>query len=80
LRVEVLMDTGGWIRSNHLICRLSRICRSTSGRTAVRHIVPQAGRPGTARRVMTWQLLMIGFPALLITTAVAVLLLAGILP
>jgi hypothetical protein len=49
-------------------------------RTAVRHIVRQAGRPGTARRVMTWQLLIIGFPALLITTAVAVLLLAGILP
>jgi len=48
--------------------------------TAVRHIARQVGRPGPARRVMIWQLVIVSFAALLILAAVAVLLFAGILP
>jgi hypothetical protein len=45
--------------------------------TAVRQITRQAGRPGPAPRVMTWQLAIVSFAALLIIAAVAVLLVAG---
>ena len=49
-------------------------------RTAVRHIARQAGRPDPAPRVMTWQLVIVSFAALLFIAAVAALLVAGILP
>jgi hypothetical protein len=37
------------------------------------HIAREAGRPGPIPRVMTWQLVIVSFVALLIIAAIAVL-------
>jgi hypothetical protein len=42
--------------------------------TAVRHIAREVGRPHPIARVMSWQLVTVGFVALLIIAAIAVLI------